>query len=105
MPHGWRVVLQTDSASLSECRRFDQIPIVDGAHIAVGAEAPAAPDAVRLYRELDSLIGGLASGATVQICGHARLLDCMARNEPTCLSVLVPVTGSTRISNSLAALM
>lgn len=102
---GWRVVLQIDCPSLSECRRFDDIPVVDPVHIAIVAEAPEASNAVRLYRELESLIGGLTSGATAQICGHARLLGCMARHEPTCRSVLVPVTGSTAISRSVEDLM
>jgi hypothetical protein len=107
-PHpDWRVVLQIDAPGRRECHRFAEIPVIDPAHIAICTDEPAAaPQAERLYRRLLSMLSGLMpQGSSPDFCDGPRLLSCMARREPTCQSVLVVLTGVTRISQWLTDLM
>lgn len=108
MPSGWRAILQIDTPRQSECLRFGDVGVVDPIHITIFAEDPfAATAASRLYARLQSLLQALVrpAGQSVHRCGTARGLGCMARGEPSCRSVLVALTGTSRISRSFEHLM
>src|SRR5262245_50212674 len=107
MQSGWRVVLQIDSLNRAECQRFADIPVLDPVHIAIVAEDPAlSAEAERLFLRLMSTLSALSPSASpAQFCRGPRLFHCMARDEPTCRSLLVVLTGSGRISSHLEQLM
>lgn len=107
MDPGWRVVLQIDTPARTECHRFADIPTLDPAHIAIVAEeSPASAEAERLLFQLMSTLSALSpQGVAPDYCGGPRLLGCMARGEPTCLSLLVVVTGAGPISSRLEHLI
>jgi hypothetical protein len=107
MPSGWRVVLQIDVPKRGECLRFADLPVVDPAHLAIVAEEPAAvADAARLFARLAALLSSLSPASSrPEACDGPRLLECMARGEPSCQSLLVVVCGANPISGSLAQRM
>lgn len=107
MHPGWQVVLQIDSTRRAECYRFADTPVVNPAHIAIVAEESAASiEAERLYLGLKRALTALSpQGSASVFCGGPRCLHCMARSEPTCLSLLVVMTGAGRISSQLEQLM
>ncbi len=102
---GWRAVLQIDCPGKNECLRYADVPVIDPAHIAIVAEAAESARAIRLYAEAQRVLASLPSTTAPFRCGPARLLGCMARQEPGCRSVLAVVTGNGRISSRIEDLI
>ncbi len=100
---GWRVIVQLETPSRTECVTFADIPLVDPAHVAVVAHSPsAAAIAATLYDEIVQQLGMVTPATT---CGGPRLLSCQGRTEPTCRSVLALVTDATPIAATALALV
>jgi TIR domain len=101
-------VLQIDTPTRNECRRYRELRIVDPVQITIVApDLAQAPAAERLFDRLRSSLVALAASPKprTSLCGRSRDLRCMARSEPSCRSVLVVLTGSTRISSRTESLM
>ncbi len=91
-------VVQIKAGALDECRVFSLLSLADPVHIAIvaAAHAPAETFASALYRRVLRRIGSLATaagGSGPTACNPARLLNCRARRQPACFSLLVIVAA------------
>lgn len=104
MPSGWRAILQIETPQRRECLRFSDVRIVDPIQINIVTDDPAVQtDAQRLYVRLRTALQSLSypSGQVPHLCNGPGGMDCIARGEPSCRSVLVPLTGRSQISSAL----
>ena len=100
---GWRVIVQIDAPRRKECVTFEDVPVIDPAHIAVVANTRSLSTvAERLFDEIVRQISALSPAVS---CSGPRLLSCRGRTEPSCRSVLVLVTDRTRIKPTTLALV
>ena len=96
----WNAIVQLKSRHRQECLRFEGLAIIDAVQVAIleddGAPAGAAESLFDVIRQrIDALVAGRA--APPYPCDGPQGLDCLARDEPSCRSVLVVVTGRQAI--------
>ena len=100
----WNAIVQLKSRQRQECLRFEGLAIIDAVQVAIleddGAPAGAAET---LFDVIRHRVGGLVAGtaAPPYLCDGPQGLDCLARDEPSCRSVLVVVTGRQAIDPSV----
>ena len=105
--NGWQFILQIETPRRTECLQVDGISVIDPGHIAIVTEEPTqAAAAGRLYDAVRQDLQRLGQTSYRESsCSGPRLLSCMARQHPSCRSVLAVLTGAHPLSARLAQTM
>lgn len=102
----WNAVLQIHGRKQSRCELYDALPIPDAFHICIIQDSGDRVAAYRIFdaitRRLAPYCGAPGSPSSCPSGSHGPVgRGCMARREPECRSILVAVTGTAPIDQSL----
>ena len=98
----WNTIVQVRSSQLDECVRLEGVPLIDALQVSV-VEDPNAPAGVApaLYKSLLNRIIWAGGVVRREACNGPQGRKCIAYREPNCRCLLVVVSGTTPIDQSL----